>query len=241
MSLTGEKIPKTMGLLTYNYLRVCFQDKSVLRKVVIVTQHLTPRGKELSDAVFAVYCKYQGDGIDEKLENIQVLTEFLAAAVGGFNGVAAHGKFGKGKSAPLSQQDMENIKEIHEPLLDAISLTVGNALQIANLPYSQKWFAESLWPSTILAYSKAKSLVNPDGSDFFNALVDGMIGNLVGVCGIELNPKDSQGKVIPLPEEAKDSFISDLEENIKSTVLKWQDKWGKYFAEKSASYPKKGR
>lgn len=234
MSLTGEKVSKTMELLTYNYLRVCFQDESFIRKVAIVLAEKSPRAEDLNRKLHTLFTAHEGDGADEKLENIKVLVTYLAAQAGGYNSCCAVGDFGKNSPFILRPDQVRQVVQVSQDLSLAIESLVASSLIDPALPHSEQFFETLLASASSLGYASAKS------HGYVEDYVSGLVNNLVSVTAAETVGTSIEFN--SLSEETKDSFASDLKGSITSIVSLCQDKWSKFFAEKVAAQgQKKGR
>lgn len=194
----------------------------------------SPRAEDLSRKLHTLFVEHEGDGADEKLENIKVLITYLVAQAGGYNGCCLTGIFAKGSPMLLSPDQVRQLLKLGQELSLAIESVVASTLIDSALPHSEQFFATLLTPASNLGYAAAQT--HGYVEDYVSGLVDNLASvTAAGVVGtsIEFNS---------LSEETKDSFASDLRDSIAGVVALCQDKWSKFFAEKVAARgQKKGR
>lgn len=194
----------------------------------------SPRAEDLSRKLHTLFTAHEGDGADEKLENIRVLITYLAAQAGGYNSCCVANDFGRYSPILLRPEQMHQVAKVSQELSLAIESVVASTLLDPALPHSEQFFATLLTPASNLGYAAAQ--VHGYVGDY----VSGLVSNLASVTAAETVGTSIEFN--SLSEETKDSFASDLKDSIAGVVALCQDKWSKFFAEKVAAQgQKKGR
>ena len=194
----------------------------------------SPRAEDLSRKLHTLFTAHEGDGADEKLENIKVLIAYLAAQAGGYNSCCAVGDFGRYSPILLRPEQTHQVVQVSQNLSLAIESLVASSLIDPALPHSEQFFATLLASTSTLGYACAKS------HGYVEDYVSGLVNNLAAVTAAETVGTSIEFNL--LSEETKDSFASDLKDSIAAAVALCRDKWSKFFAEKVAAQgQKKGR
>lgn len=196
----------------------------------------SPRAEDLSQKLHKLFTEHEGDGADEKLENIKVLINYLTAQAGGYNSCCLVGDFAKNSPFLLCPEQLHQVAQVAQNLSVAIESLVASTLLDSALPHSEQFFETLLTPASNLGYAGAKA------HGYVGDYVAGLVNNLASVTAAEAVGTSTEFD--SLSEETKDSFASDLKDSIAGVVALCLDKWSKYFAEKAAAAAqgqKKGR
>lgn len=199
-----------------------------------MTAEKSPRAEDLSRKLHVLFTAHEGDGADEKLENIKVLINYLTAQAGGYNSCCLVGDFDKNSPFLLRPEQLHQVARVAQNLSVAIESLVASTLLDPALPHSEQFFETLLTPASNLGYASAST------HGYVEDYVSGLVSNLATVTAAET--VGTSIEFDSLSEETKDSFASDLKGSIAGVIALCQDKWSKFFAEKAAAQgQKKGR
>lgn len=177
----------------------------------------------------------------DRIENIQSSIRVLSHYITLFN-IRAQLGVGFDQATKVSAdlatfEAAASIGSLAEEALDSVAATALTSTS----GYSQEWFLEILKPATALAYAQAKGLKRIDGqpTGFVDALIEGLVVNLVGCLAGDISPRTSDDSLDTsvISEEVKDSIVNDFKDEVEAAIAKTKDKWTSYFASVSASKP----